>query len=307
MSSIINSALPILAPLAVYYSLPNPDPIVYPKTSVWRPPQWKQSAQTIVTIPVTSQAVTQYGYNSSLPYSDFNSEGGIDDLETTPIFTQNASSFAAFAPILYVFDAVLKVAHHNEIRLTENPVQTGAPITDHAMILPAHVTLEIGMSDAQDSFQQPSPWTTVKGAKSVSAFQQMLTLLQSRVPVTITTRLNTYSNMVMISENADDSYQTQYGLRAVLEFREVFFATVTAVSSGVNYGDGSGTQYSALAQATNSTPTGPVSSNTPSASVIQNNYVSTATAQAAGVPTTVPGAGNWSSVPTSQLSGLVAA
>ena len=205
------------------------------------------------------------------------------------------------APILYVFDAVLKLNHAGEIRLTEFPVQTGANITDHAIKLPKTLSLDIAMSDAMDSYYAGG-WSG-HSSKSVNAFQTMVSLRDSRVLVSITTRLLSYSNMMLVSITSDDSNATNHGLRATLHFREVFLATVTATSSTINFGsDVSGDPVSARPQTTDSTNSGTAQLQNPSATVTANNQVPSSVAST--FPT-VPGAGDWSSTSLSSLAGLV--
>ena len=84
---------------------------------------------------------------------------------------------------------------------TEHPVQTGASIADHAYIVPARLVLDIGMSDAMDAYFSPTTWSG-SDSKSVAAYQTMLALQFSRIPLTITTKLRTYQNMVIDSARA---------------------------------------------------------------------------------------------------------
>ena len=52
----------------------------------------------------------------------------------------------------YVFDGEPDIQHDQELSITQNPVQTGASISDHAFLVPVRVTAEILMSDAMQSF-----------------------------------------------------------------------------------------------------------------------------------------------------------
>jgi hypothetical protein len=125
----------------------------------------------------------------------------------------------------YFFDAILRVDHFQELRATDHPVQGGSSITDHAYLLPARVSLEIGMSDAMDSYQS-GQWTG-NSSKSINAYQTLLQLQALRVPVTVTTRLNTYSNMVIESIRSGDDTRTLHGLKANVQFRQIIVGTVT--------------------------------------------------------------------------------
>lgn len=216
----------------------------------FRPPQWIQSPLTIITVP--------------------GSAGTTQDPSTGAISAQTTAS------TMYVFDAVLRAEHEQEIKKTQHPVQTGANIADHAFIMPAQLVLEIGMSDSMDSYQS-GMWSG-NASKSVSAFQELKKLAAARVPLTITTRLQTYTNMLIESIHAPDTNQTRYGLRATVTFGELYVAQVVT------------TPVSARPQDSNSTPQG----------ATQGVPVTSAITSQNGVPpssqvSNVPGAGDWSS------------
>jgi hypothetical protein len=127
---------------------------------------------------------------------------------------------------LYVFDAVIQSEHQRAARKAEHPVQTGANLSDHIFILPARVVLEIGMSDAMDSFES-GMWTAAS-SKSVSAYQQLKTLWENRQPLTVTTRLDTYQNMFIMNISSLDNAKTRYGLKALIAFEEMFTGSVSS-------------------------------------------------------------------------------
>ena len=55
------------------------------------------------------------------------------------------------------FDGIMRTEHVSRIRPTEYPVQTGATMTDHALVEPAEVTIEIMMTDAKASSYMQNP------------------------------------------------------------------------------------------------------------------------------------------------------
>src|SRR5262249_51687603 len=62
------------------------------------------------------------------------------------------SPFAASGPTTYYFDAVFRTDHLSSLTPTRHPVQNGAAITDHTYLEPKRVVLEVGFSDAMDSY-----------------------------------------------------------------------------------------------------------------------------------------------------------
>ena len=82
------------------------------------------------------------------------------------------------------------------------------------------------MSDAMDSYIA-GQWTG-DNSKSVNTYQTLVDLAKARQPLTVTTRLNTYTNMVLASVSAPDTVETRFGLRASVVFEELFTGTVTS-------------------------------------------------------------------------------
>jgi len=119
------------------------------------------------------------------------------------------------------FDAVFHLDHHAEAVLTEHPVQSGAPVSDHAFVKPSALTIEVGMTDAIEGGS---------AGRSASAFQMFMDLLELKEPLRIVTRLKTYDNMVVTSVSAPDDKATMNGLRAMIAFREVIMVDAATVS-----------------------------------------------------------------------------
>jgi len=222
----------------------------------WRPPEWDGPA-------LTSMKVT---------------ESKTDD-NGTPIQSTK----------LYVFDAVMRAHHTRRLTITQHPIQTTADspvssIRDHAYPEPAQVTLEIEMSDVMASYD-PTSWQG-NSSKSVNAYQVLVGLQKNRTLLTLTTRLETYSNMAIEQITAIDSAETIYGLRAAVTFTEVYLALATAVKSSINYS--LGPAESARKQTTDATPLGTVQATAVPTSLQASRTTS--------LTSTIPGAGKWSSI-----------
>ena len=182
----------------------------------YRPPQWTGPAMVSITVIPQTQASTT-------------STDAAGNVSTTINGT---------ATTTYVFDAVLGLDHDQRLEKTHHPVQTGADISSHAYLMPARLTLEVGMSDVMDSYAHSAvnsvatgssiitPWIG-SASKSVSAYQTILGLQQARQPLTVTTRLRTYTNMVILSVSPREDYRTITGLRMRVEFEQIFTASTT--------------------------------------------------------------------------------
>jgi len=157
------------------------------------------------------------------------------------------------------FDGIMRTEHISRVRPTNYPVQTGVTMTDHAVIEPAEVTIEIMMSDANsDSYMQappvfsnilqsigkmysnfaglpcmPNMMTTPGAGRSITAWKSLRAMQLARVPITVETRLQIYHNMLIEELSAPDDVNTLHALRCTVRLREIIFATVaeTAVSA----------------------------------------------------------------------------
>jgi hypothetical protein len=231
--------------------------------------------------------------------------------------TGNTSIYTG--PMTYVFDAVLKLSHEQRIEKTRHPVQTGADVSSHAFIMPARLTLYVGMSDAMDAYAAAAPpsqilpyeypnYVPFTGAdsKSVSAFQTMLSIQKARQPLTVTTRLRTYGNMLIMALEPEEDSRTITGLRMRVELEQILTAAATPVVMSARQND------------TESTGLGQTNVEAPDPTTTKQFNVDTAAQQGAGIdqPTSnllgwlrqhpsgvdVPGAGTYSSVNASNLA-----
>jgi hypothetical protein len=134
----------------------------------------------------------------------------------------------------FFFDAVLREEHVSSLKITSHPVQTGANITDHSYVEPAVLTMKIAMSDAMDDLHDgqfirytPKDADKPSYSKSVSAYRVLLDMQESRVPISVHTRLKTYTNMLIENITAPDDAKTLHGLKCTITLREIFVVNVT--------------------------------------------------------------------------------
>ena len=187
---------------------------------LYRPPQWSNGPAmvSITQVPVQGQGNSGFTTVDGVP-----TLGGSASTQTT-----------------YVFDAVLDLEHEQRLEKTHHPVQTGADISSHAYLMPARLVMNIGMSDAMDAYSTGqndtnsagnanpntvAPFTGTSSSKSVNAYQTMITLQAARQPLTVTTRLRTYTNMMVVGVSPHEDYKTITGLRMRVEFEQIFMAS----------------------------------------------------------------------------------
>lgn len=127
----------------------------------------------------------------------------------------------------WFFDAYLKMDHTSRLTITDHPVQTGAAVTDHAFLQPRELSMDVAMSNVNES---AVPGQFSGGySRSVQAFNILKELQRLRVPIQVHTRLGLYPNMLIEVLTAPDDYTMLDGLRCTVTFREILVAQVTTV------------------------------------------------------------------------------
>lgn len=126
-----------------------------------------------------------------------------------------------------IFDAIFTTQHDTSLNITEHPVQSGADISDHAYEAASKVTFDIGMSDVMQSYV--STQFTDNNSRSVSAYLKLRELQQQRLPITVVTKLSTYTNMMIENISSTEDSTNTYGLRATITLKQIFVVSVTTV------------------------------------------------------------------------------
>lgn len=127
----------------------------------------------------------------------------------------------------YFFDGFINVNHARELKITENPVETGASVVDHAYVMPSTVTMQISMSDVHQSYYKGQ--FTGGYSRSVNAWNVLKQIQSDRIPVSVLTRLGIYENMLIQSLSAEDDYKTYRALKATVVLKEIPVARVRTV------------------------------------------------------------------------------
>ncbi|RQS22456.1 MULTISPECIES: phage baseplate protein [unclassified Burkholderia] len=107
--------------------------------------------------------------------------------------------------------------HHDEIAITDHPVEQGAVISDHAYKKPSELTLRIGWSNSSLA----SIETLQLGNYSSFAYEQLLALQKQRIPMDISTGKRRYKNMLIQSISVTTDAKTENSTIATLHCREV--------------------------------------------------------------------------------------
>lgn len=127
----------------------------------------------------------------------------------------------------YFFDGFMSVSHERKLTITQNPVETGASVVDHAYVNPTTVTMKIMMSDVHQSII-PGQFSDLT-FRHTSAWAILKQIQESRIPVDTFTKLGYYKNMLIESISAEDTKETFRALYATVTLVEIPVARVKTV------------------------------------------------------------------------------
>lgn len=117
------------------------------------------------------------------------------------------------------FDAVFEEAHESNLQVTDNPVESGVVISDHAFMLPLSLTIQAGVTDSPMVERIGDPFSS--GARSVRAFELLSALQKSAEPFDVQTGLKLYKHMVCVSLKTMQDKETANALVFTADLREV--------------------------------------------------------------------------------------
>ena len=243
----------------------------------FRPPQWSQPAMVMLTVPAAYAGAVAGAQSASTT--------------SNASVTQNTLTPANAVDQMLVFDGVMRASHSQHARATEHPIQDGANYSDHIVLEPAHLTLDILMTDVLPDYAPGgNPSWVGNASKSVACFQTLDNLRSARVPLTVTTRLKTYLNMFIVDFTPDETVKYRYGLRGTLELRQLNLFSVATATVG------------ARSQTIASTAIGQTSVTPVQAGVTSQNEVPTLSQDS--IHAILQGAGNWSSTNVAGIPSL---
>lgn len=154
-----------------------------------------------------------------------------------------------------IFDATTSESHKDSSKLTKHPIEDGGTITDH--IIPDPLSLKIasvqsdhpisilsslatagssfignqigGIGGAAASFGGSQLAAVLlngtNSSRSQTAYQMLLSWKSRGIPLTVTTKLRTYTSMALTSISSDRDAQNSNSLDVSLVFEELLIAT----------------------------------------------------------------------------------
>lgn len=119
-----------------------------------------------------------------------------------------------------VFDAVFEETHESDLEVTDNPVETGVVVSDHAYMKPLRVKISAGVSDARLDIFSADPFASAAG-RSRRAFELLTDLQKKAEPFDLQTGLKLYKNMVCTSVRSSQDKDSSAAFLFTAELREV--------------------------------------------------------------------------------------
>jgi hypothetical protein len=119
----------------------------------------------------------------------------------------------------YIIDVAVREDHSFDNEVTEHPVEVGSDIVDHVRAKPIMLTLEGIVSDTPiGGVADLRSETTLP---SREAFERLLAIRNARLPVTISTSLRVYTDMVLEALSTPREAKTGDALVFTARFRQV--------------------------------------------------------------------------------------
>lgn len=149
----------------------------------------------------------------------------------------------------FVAQVTISESHLDTLEITEQPVEQGSVITDHAYKKPALVTIECGWSNSPpdgtggfaSAFASSVTSVVPTGAstgnqpnQARSIYQGLLQLQADRIPFDVLTGKRAYTNMLLEVLAVDTRVESENILRARLRCRQLIIVSTSVVTIPIN-------------------------------------------------------------------------
>lgn len=120
-----------------------------------------------------------------------------------------------------VADVTVEEVHLDEAMITEHPVETGAPISDHMYLRPQELECKVGFSN---STAQSEGWVQ-------AAYQLFIALQQARQPFAVSTGKRYYPVMLVRALRVTTEQYTENVLNLVVSMKQLLTASTSSSGS----------------------------------------------------------------------------
>jgi len=137
-------------------------------------------------------------------------------------------------------DTIVTEEHDSSVTITKNPVEAGADITDHAIIQPKILFVRGAVTDTPlgsaafgllvDSITGLFGTSTSSNVtRSQQAYSAMELLMESREPIEVSTKLKTYSNMLITNIKTSQDKDTSRIAIMDITFEEIILTESVSI------------------------------------------------------------------------------
>lgn len=128
-------------------------------------------------------------------------------------------------------DVVISETHDDDVTVTQHPVDTGAPISDHAFAQPAIVTCVFGWSDSSRLINSALDGSILKGMQTTKdVYDKLLELKNARMPLHLSTGKRKYDCVLITRLKVTTTSETESAAIIEITFQEILLAEAKTVS-----------------------------------------------------------------------------
>lgn len=157
------------------------------------------------------------------------------------IFGTNADSYIVASSGQEVLpNLVLREEHHEEVRVTEQPVEIGAAITDHSFNMPSKLNLKYGWSNASIKGMIGNfSGGLSRGIRNFGEgycfkiYNQLHALKMNRYLCKVVTYKRVYENMIITELRTETDVETTYSMIIDITMQQVFMVSANPPGGGV--------------------------------------------------------------------------
>tara|TARA_R110000822_G_scaffold84867_3_gene199027 strand:- start:9317 stop:9922 length:606 start_codon:yes stop_codon:yes gene_type:complete len=120
-------------------------------------------------------------------------------------------------------DAFISESHSSSIRITTNPIELGADITDHAIVEPRQLTIVADVSDNPLGSAALGFGSSTESnlTRSQAAYEGIQKIKNRREPISVQTKLEKYDNMLITGISTVQDKDTSQILSIVITIEEI--------------------------------------------------------------------------------------
>ena len=146
---------------------------------------------------------------------------GLSSAVSSALGALSAAGLLTF-PQGFLADVTIEERHRDETVVTENPVEQGAAVNDHAYQKPAVLTVVAGYSNSNPTVGNPDYVDLV--------YALLLQIQQARVPFGLVTTKRLYSNMMITALSTFTDEKWSNAMKITIDMKQLILVNTQTVS-----------------------------------------------------------------------------